>query len=58
MDRTPYLTVYEAAELLRVHPQVIYRMIHAGDLPSMRVGRVYRIPRRALDELVKSTQSA
>lgn len=58
MERSAYLTVYEAAELLRVHPQVIYRMIKAGDLPHLRVGRVYRIPRTALDGHVKNAASA
>lgn len=48
-ERTPYLTVSEAAHLLRVHPQVIYRMVNDGRLAHLRVGRNIRIPRAALD---------
>lgn len=52
-DRSPYLTVAEAADLLRVHRQVIYRMVERGTLRAIRVGegRAIRIPRTALDEL-------
>lgn len=38
-----YLTVDEAAKLLRVHPETIRRMIRRGDLPFIRVGKTYRI---------------
>lgn len=55
---TPYLTVTEAAEILRVHPQVIYRMIRAGDLRHMKIGRQYRIPRAAIDELAGTSSAA
>jgi excisionase family DNA binding protein len=57
-DRTPYLTVAEAAHLLRVHPQSVYRMVHAGELPHLRVGRAIRIPREAVDKLARLAASA
>jgi excisionase family DNA binding protein len=37
------LTVREASELLRVHPETILRMIRRGDLPAIKCGTVYRI---------------
>ena len=37
------LTVAEAAAYLRVHPVSLRRMIRRGDLPALRVGRVWRI---------------
>lgn len=49
--RSQYLTVNEAAEILRVHPHVIYRLLAAGELRAFRVGRQYRIAPRAIEEL-------
>jgi excisionase family DNA binding protein len=45
------LTVREAADILRVNPKTIYALVAAGKLGSVRVGRVIRIPRIALDQL-------
>jgi len=39
----PLLTVAEVAELLRVSNMTVYRLIKAGDLPALRVGKNYRI---------------
>lgn len=44
-------TVKEAADFLRVNPKTIYALIAAGKLAAVRVGRVIRIPRAALDRL-------
>jgi excisionase family DNA binding protein len=48
-----YLTVAEAAAMMRVSKMTVYRLVHAGDLPSIRVGRSFRVPlmavRRKLD---------
>ncbi len=37
------LTVAEVADALRVSNMTVYRLIKAGDLPALRVGRNYRI---------------
>lgn len=44
-----YLKVREVAELLRVAPMTIYRLIERGELPAVQIGRSRRIPRSALD---------
>jgi excisionase family DNA binding protein len=36
-------TVDEVAEHMRVSAMTVYRLIKAGDLPAIRVGRGYRI---------------
>ena len=41
---TRFLTVFEAATILRVSKQTVYRLVHAGDLQAVRVGRSFRIP--------------
>ena len=45
------LSVAEAADLLGLPRLTVYRLVHAGDLPSLRYGPVYRIPAAALAEL-------
>jgi excisionase family DNA binding protein len=55
---TSYFTVNEMAAELGVHPKVIYRLLWAGKLTYMRVGREYRIPKRVLDDLLRPAQTA
>lgn len=40
---SPLLTVTEVAALLRVSNMTVYRLINAGDLSALRVGKSYRI---------------
>ena len=47
-----FLTAYEVAEELRVSKMTVYRLIHGGDLPAVRVGRGFRIHTRAVDQYV------
>ena len=42
------LTVAEVAALMRVSKMTVYRLLHAGDLPAVRVGRSFRVPERAV----------
>lgn len=49
-----YLTVREAAAVLRIHPQTAYRLVWAGDLPRIDIGQGrsrprFRIRRSAID---------
>jgi excisionase family DNA binding protein len=39
-----FLTVFEAATILRVSKQTVYRLVKTGDLQAIRVGRSFRIP--------------
>ena len=41
--RNRFLTVAEVAQLMRVSTMTVYRLIKAGDLGAVRVGRSYRI---------------
>ena len=49
-----FLTVAEVADLLRVSKMTVYRMVHAGDLPAVRVKRSFRVPLKAVEELSAS----
>jgi excisionase family DNA binding protein len=52
-DATPGLySVREAAHRLGVHPETIRRLIREGRLDAIRVGRVLRVHREALDAFI------
>jgi excisionase family DNA binding protein len=46
------LTISEAAGLLGVGRSKMFEMLAAGQVPVVRFGRVVRIPRRELEELL------
>jgi excisionase family DNA binding protein len=65
VDDDEYLTTDEVARRLRVHPTTILRRLGAMDdadptrIPAVRVGRVWRIPRREFEEwLTRSAQAS
>ena len=45
-----FLTVAEVASIMRVSKMTVYRLVHAGDLPAVRVGRSFRVPEDAVHE--------
>jgi excisionase family DNA binding protein len=60
-----FLTTDEVARRLRVHPTTILRRLGAVDdsdptrIPAVRVGRVWRIPRKEFEEwLARSSQTS
>ena len=48
-----FLTVAEVADILRVSKMTVYRLVHAGELPAVRVGRSFRVPERAVDDYLR-----
>jgi excisionase family DNA binding protein len=44
-----FLTTEEVIDFLRVNPRTVYRLIQAGDLPAVRVGRQWRFRRTDLE---------
>jgi excisionase family DNA binding protein len=51
------LTVKEAANQLKVKPQWVYRMMHDGGLPFVRLGRLIRIDEDSLATWVAEHRS-
>ncbi len=45
-----FLTVAEVAAQMRVSKMTVYRLVHAGDLESVRVGRSFRVPEEAVEQ--------
>jgi excisionase family DNA binding protein len=44
---TQFLTVAEVASLMRVSKMTVYRLVHNGELPAVRVGRSFRVHAKA-----------
>jgi excisionase family DNA binding protein len=49
-----FLTVAEVAAVMRVSKMTVYRMVHSGDLPAVRVGRSFRVREKAVHEYLRS----
>jgi excisionase family DNA binding protein len=49
-----FLTVQEVAGMLRVSSMTVYRLIKAGDLPAVRVGRSFRVQEADVDAYLAS----
>jgi excisionase family DNA binding protein len=43
------MTLPEVAELLRVHPSTLYKLIRRKQIPAFRIGSDYRFHRVAID---------
>ncbi len=52
-DRRLVLTVEEAAQLLDIGRTLAWRLVQEGELPSVRLGRCVRVPRRELETWVQ-----
>lgn len=50
LGEVKFLTVAEVASMMRVSKMTVYRLVHAGTLPAVRVGRSFRVPETAVDE--------
>lgn len=50
-----FLTVAEVAEAMRVSKMTVYRLVHAGTLPAVQVGRSFRIPEQAVQEYLRDS---
>ncbi|GGC09041.1 helix-turn-helix domain-containing protein [Cellulomonas carbonis] len=53
--RLRYLTVAEVADTMRVSRMTVYRLVHGGELPAVRVGRSFRVPQDALDAYLEAS---
>ncbi|QGU03659.1 helix-turn-helix domain-containing protein [Corynebacterium comes] len=54
-DKGTFLTVAEVAEIMRVSKMTVYRLVHSGDLPAVRVGRSFRVHEKAVDDYLDSS---
>ena len=50
-----FLTVAEVATVMRVSKMTVYRLVHAGTLPALQVGRSFRIPEQAVHDYLRDS---
>ena len=54
----PFMSVEEVSDLLGVNSQLIYRLVRSGELPAIRVGRVYRVRQEDFAAYVERQKTA
>jgi excisionase family DNA binding protein len=50
-----FLTVAEVAARVRVSKMTVYRLVHSGELEAVRVGRSFRVPEDAVNQLLENS---
>ncbi|SDS56118.1 MULTISPECIES: helix-turn-helix domain-containing protein [Corynebacterium] len=54
-EKGKFLTVAEVAEIMRVSKMTVYRLVHSGELPAVRVGRSFRVSEKAVSDYLDSS---
>ena len=49
------LTVAEVASVMRVSKMTVYRLVHSGDLPAVRVGRSFRVSEKDVNDYLRGS---
>ncbi|HSU08240.1 helix-turn-helix domain-containing protein [Pseudonocardia charpentierae] len=57
LPQVQFLTVAEVAARMQVSKMTVYRLVHGGELPAARVGRSFRVPRRAVESHLRDAWS-
>jgi excisionase family DNA binding protein len=55
LNEVNFLTVAEVATVMRVSKMTVYRLVHSGHLPAIRVGRSFRVPAQAVHEYLRDS---
>jgi excisionase family DNA binding protein len=55
MSDVVFLTIAEVAARMRVSKMTVYRLVHAGDLPAVRVGRSFRVTEDDVNEYLRKS---
>jgi excisionase family DNA binding protein len=50
-----FLTIAEVAAMMRVSKMTVYRLVHNGELPAVRVGRSFRVAEKDVDEYLRKS---
>ena len=58
MANEEYKSLEEVAEMLGVTYQLIYRLVRSGELPAVRLGKLYRVSKRDLDAYLERSKNA
>jgi excisionase family DNA binding protein len=54
LGQVKFLTIAEVASIMRVSKMTVYRLVHSGELPAVRVGRSFRVPEKAVHSYLEA----
>ncbi len=52
MKKESYLTIPELAKILGMSRIAVFKKVKAGEIPAIRVGRNYVIPKKFIDDIL------
>jgi excisionase family DNA binding protein len=55
LSEAKFLTVAEVATTMRVSKMTVYRLLHSGELPAVRVGRSFRVVEGDVNEYLRKS---
>lgn len=55
MSDVVFLTIAEVASKMRVSKMTVYRLVHNGELPAVRVGRSFRVTEDDVNEYLRKS---
>jgi excisionase family DNA binding protein len=55
MSDVVFLTIAEVAARMRVSKMTVYRLVHNGELPAVRVGRSFRVTEDDVNEYLRKS---
>ncbi|RNL81205.1 helix-turn-helix domain-containing protein [Nocardioides marmorisolisilvae] len=55
ISEVKFLTIAEVASVMRVSKMTVYRLVHGGELPAVRVGRSFRVSENDVNEYLRNS---
>lgn len=55
LSQVRFLTVAEVATAMRVSKMTVYRLVHSGELPAVRVGKSFRVSEQAVHNYLRES---
>jgi len=55
MSEAHFLTIAEVAATMRVSKMTVYRLVHGGELPALRVGRSFRVTEDDVNDYLRKS---
>ena len=55
LSESKLLTIAEVASMMRVSKMTVYRLVHGGELPALRVGRSFRVLEEDVNEYLRKS---
>jgi excisionase family DNA binding protein len=55
MSDVVFLTIAEVAARMRVSKMTVYRLVHNGELPAVRVGRSFRVTEDDVNDYLRKS---